>query len=214
MTATVLTYKRYNPNQLVQRGKRTMAQRLLCGILFLGLLGCGCVRSDTHQPATSHTKKELPSETAKMDLEPSSTKEVYFVEGCEIPMPEDRRVQDRVSIDRVSATGVAVAVTSTVYKPIGDFLFTRKSFVVPEEDRVVPTGQYRLIWIEELTVNERVFGYNIFTEPIPDQADAANGEAHIHKNTYTCFDSNGDGKFEYVINMSDTPPKVPVWVME
>lgn len=144
--------------------------------------------------------------------EPSSTPLLFYVDGCNIPLPPDRKTKGRSTRDwNVERVG-KVAVTSTVYEARRDFTFTRQTFVVPSENRSVPGRHLRLVWIEELKVGDHIFGYNIFAEPTGENISADNS-VHGHRTSYTCYDSDGDGKFEYLINNSGVPPPVPMWVV-
>lgn len=134
-----------------------------------------------------------------------------YIPGCDIPLPSDRKTKRRSTSVEKDERGGQVPVTRYVYEPISDFTFTRQAFFITLEKRKVPERRFRLVWIEELRAGENIFGYNIFAEPV--ETEGSDNSAHNHRNIYLCYDSDGDGNFEYLINNSGAPPHVPLWVV-
>ena len=142
---------------------------------------------------------------------PATPPAISYIPGCEIPLPEKRKTKVPVTLERKDENGRELNVTSTVYESDDDLTFTRAAYFVPWENRWVPERRFRLVWIEELRVGDRIFGYNILVEPT-DQENTADNAAHSHRVIYACYDSDGDGKFEYSLNNSGAPQLVPTWV--
>lgn len=187
-----------------------MIRTALLGIFFLISLCVGCSGPGAAVTGSNDRGETIPASVS--DSNQSRTEGILFVEGCEIPTPQKARKR-RKELEVDSDLGTKVTVTSTVYEPEVDSEFTRNPFVIPDEQREVPLRRYKLVWLEELKVNGKVFGYNIFAEPLPSAESGANDELHLHKIMTACYDSDGDGRFEYLINRSNAPPKVPSWAV-
>ena len=178
---------------------------ILCAASLFLCSGCVKSEDDSIRPVD---KPALGTETAPTA---ARTPMIIYAPGCSIPLPPDRKTKESSTSDWSDERGAKVAVKSTVFESGGEFTFTRETFSVPYENRSVPATSLRLVWIEELRVRERIFGYNIFVEATGEDPAFQNSD-HSHRSIYRCYDSDGDGQFEYLINNSNAPPKVPSWV--
>jgi hypothetical protein len=128
---------------------------------------------------------------------------------CSIPLPTEKQIRSKLIDYRKSEDGKPVKVSITNYASKNDFFF--------KQEPINPRNTYktfRLVWIDEFKVNEKIFGYMVFAqESKPSEQSNANS-SYEHKSVYRCYDFNGDGKFEYLTDDGMEVPSVPKWVLE
>ena len=130
--------------------------------------------------------------------------------GCQIPMPEQRKKTKESKTFGTTSSGTKVNVNISFYAPIGEFFFIRETDSSPQSQAV--TGLLRLELIGEIKSNGKVYGYSIFARKAPkNESNNRGSEEHNHMFVYRCYDSDGDGKFETVVNDGSSFP-VPDWV--
>jgi hypothetical protein len=182
-------------------------------LLFVMWLAVGC--SDIQTNALSKEEEIIVSPTpTPEDFPQDSDFKVIKVEGCEIPSPSQKRQTDKKTSYQDSDAGKRVKVTSTVYESTNDFFFTRGALYNPIQRIEVPAKLNKLVWIEELKVKDKIFGYNIFSQGATLGESTGKPVLDEHKNILTCYDFDGDGRFEYLINIGDKAPLVPKWVVQ
>ena len=128
-------------------------------------------------------------------------------------MPEDRKKTKESKTYGTTSDGNRVDVTITSYAPIKDFFYTL--VIDPAFRGHAVGGDLRLMFIEELATNGKVYGYSIFARQVAPKDKDGNplSRDQDHMFVYRCYDSDGDGKFETMITDS-SPFLIPDWVLK
>jgi hypothetical protein len=130
--------------------------------------------------------------------------------GWQIPQIKNTTAGEPKIEEMLSVDGRRFNVRKTFFTPNETISYTEDGF---SENVTRLHGKLKLVRFQEFKLKEKVFLYSILAREFDENKQANNNHMHKEMFIYQILDSDGDGKFETLID-NDSDVLIPKWATE